>query len=107
MLRRWSFTTDICNGSEAKRDSRTPRARSARLRWIATFGFPPLHTSPPNYCQDYPKKEYMQIPLSAEFSTFESFGVFSYNKAAKEVDDDEKTDACDRIGADVRFMRLL
>ena len=77
------------------------------MRWIAFFWLPPLHTSPPNYCQDYPKKEYMQIPLSAEFSTFEGFGVFSYNGATKEVDDYEKTDACDSFGADVRFMRLL
>ena len=49
----------------------------------------------------------MPISLSTEFSTFESFGFFSYNEATKEVDVYEKTDICDSVGADVRFMRLL
>ena len=47
LLRRWSFTTDTCNDSEAKRDSCTPRARYARLRWIAVFSVSPSpHLSP-------------------------------------------------------------
>ena len=109
MLRRWSFTTDICNGSEAKRDSRTPREWSARLRWIAVFfGFPLSTPLPLTTTKTIREKEiYLQIPLNIGFSTFESFGVFSYNEATKEVDDYEKTDTCDSFGADVRFIRLL
>ena len=56
------------------------------------FGFPLSTPLPLNYYQDYPRKEYLQISLSAEFSTFESFADFPYNEAAKEVDFYEKKD---------------
>jgi hypothetical protein len=42
------------------------------------FGFPLSTPLPLNYYQDYPRKEYLQISLSAEFSTFESFADFPY-----------------------------
>ena len=72
------------------------------------FGFPLSTPLPLTTTKTIREKEiYLQIPLNIGFSTFESFGVFSYNEATKEVDDYEKTDTCDSFGADVRFIRLL
>ena len=71
------------------------------------FGFPLSTPLPLNYYQDYPRKEYLQISLSAEFSTFESFADFPYNEAAKEVDFYEKKDICGIACFDNDALRLF
>ncbi len=72
------------------------------------FGFPLSTSLPLTTAKTIREKEiYLQNPVNLDFSTFDGGTVFPYNEATKEVDDYEKTDACDSVGADVRFMRLL
>ena len=51
VVRRWSFTTAICKGSGGRKDNRTLGEKSALWGIANIFKLPPLHTSPPRYCQ--------------------------------------------------------